>query len=175
MTIRSDLTVDWAASPRIIEVADPSTSLTVQDLYDTVRNKAALSEAMDDAEIIDGSGKEGLGGTPPVLVGLTIKLLNAKVKFEAKTSPTVCAVSGGNLVAVDANGDTMYPIAFSTNVVVILAQSTSASLIEGSGADPNVIADAVWDELLSGHATPGSLAEAIKEARDNAELAFVTG
>jgi hypothetical protein len=172
MSIRDDLTIDWTASPRIIEVADPSTALTVQDLYDTLRSKAAASEAMDDAEIIEASGKEDLGGTPPVLVGLTVKLLNAKVKFEAKASPTVCNVSGGNLVAVDANEDAMYPIAFSTNVTVMLAQSTSPSLIEG--ADPDAIADAVWDELLLEHAILGSLAEAIKDARDNAELAFVT-
>lgn len=173
MSIRDDLTINWTVSPRIIEVTGSSTSLNVQDLYDTVRDKAAASEAIDDPEIIEGSGKEGLGGTPPVLVGLTIKLLNAQVKFEAKASPTVCAVSGGNLVAVDANGDTMYPIAFSTNVVIILAQSTSASLVEGADAD--AIADAVWDELLAAHVVTGSLAQALKDARDNAELAFVTG
>jgi len=150
MTIRGDITINWAASPRIIEV--PAPSLTVQDLYDTLRDKAASSEAMDDTEIIDGSGKENLG--EGVLVGLTVKLLDAKVKFEAQASPTICVVSGGNLIAVDVSGGSTPPIEPSTNVTVILAQSTSASLIEGSGTDPQVIADAVWDETVAGHTMP---------------------
>ena len=152
MTIRSDITIDWTVSPRIVEV--PAPSLTVQDLYDTLRDKAALGEAMDDAEIIEGSGKDNLG--EGVLVGLTIKLLNAKIKFEAQASPTVCTVLGGNLVAVDENGASMSPLEPSTNVSAVIAQSTSASLIEGSGADPLAIADAVWDELLTGHLTTSS-------------------
>lgn len=126
MAIREDLTIDWEASPRIIEVV--GTPLTIQDLYDTLRTKAALPESMDDKEIIDGSGKDDLGDG--VLVGLTVTLFNAKVRFSAKPSPTVCIISGGNLVAVDEGGDSMSPIAPSENVSVVLAQSTSASIVE---------------------------------------------
>lgn len=38
MPIRGDITIDWAVSPRIIEVVAPSTELTVQDLYDAFVN-----------------------------------------------------------------------------------------------------------------------------------------
>jgi len=141
------LTINWIVSPRIVEVID--SPLSVQDLYDTLRNKAAVGEAMDDDEIIDGSGKDDLG--EGVLVGLTVKLLNAKVKFEARASPTICTIRGGNLIAVDENGDSMTPIEPSTNVSVVISQSTSASLIEGTGADSAEIADAVWDEIVGDH------------------------
>lgn len=128
MSVRQDLTIDWMLSPRIIEVSGSSVALTIQDLYDTLRDKASLSLAMDDDEIIDGSGKDDLGGG--TLVGLTIKLLNAKVKFSNKSSPTVCTISGGNLIAVDADGNSMTPIEPSANVSVVIAQSSSATMIE---------------------------------------------
>lgn len=145
MPIRDDLTINWMVSPRIIEVID--SPLVVQDLYDTLRGKAAVGEAMDDDEIIDGSGKDDLG--EGVLVGLTVKLLNAKVKFEARASPTVCIIRGGNLIAVDVNGNSMTPIEPSTNISVVISQSTSASLIEGTGIEVDEIADAVWNTVAA--------------------------
>ena len=134
MAIRNDITINWSASPRIIEIAKngaESTILTIQDLYDTLRDKASQDLAMGYMEIVDGSGKEDLGGE--ILVGLTLKLLNAKVKFENRISPTICTVRGGNLVAIDENGYTMSPIEPSTNVTVIISQSSSATLIGVSG------------------------------------------
>ena len=128
MTIRNDLTINWSLSPRIIEVAAPSDTLTNQDLYDTIRDKAATISGIDEPDIIDGSGKESLGGN--AYVGLTIKLINAKVKFEQRGTPTTCNISGGNLVAVDANGTAIFPIEPSTNVTVQLAQSSSATIAE---------------------------------------------
>jgi hypothetical protein len=127
MTIRGDITIDWDVSPRIIEVATPSTELTIQDLYDTLRSLGA--EAIDEPEIIDGSGKEALSDTE--LVGLTVKLLNAKVKFEDRSPPwIICDVKGGNLVALDEYGDSMSPIEPSSYVTVTKTASTSASIIE---------------------------------------------
>jgi hypothetical protein len=128
MAVRGDITIDWTASPRIIEVAAPSVEITMQDLYDTVRTIASTAAALGENEVIDGSGKESLGGG--VLVGLTIKLLNAKVKFEDRDGPswTVCDVSGGNLVAVDGNGDSMSPIEPAAYVTATKTASSSATL-----------------------------------------------
>ena len=134
MTIRNDISIDWNVSPRIIQVAKngvESTKLTVQDLYDTLRNKSASNEGIDKPEIVDGSGKEDLGsGTS---VGLTIKLFNSKVKFEDRTSPTECEIYGGNLVAVDGNGYSMSPIQYATNVTVSYAKSSSSTLMGVTG------------------------------------------
>jgi len=132
MTYRSDVTIDWSVSPRIIEVASPSTEITIQDLYDTLRTLEAAAVSIDDSEIVSGAGKENLGGG--VLVGLTITLLNAQLSFEARIGPsfTLCKVSGGNLVAVDSVGadmDAIYPTDY---VTVSLALSSSATLIQSS-------------------------------------------
>ena len=58
MTIRTDLTIDWEVSPRIITVASPSTEATVQDIYDTCMSLEAESGAIEDPHIIDAAGKE---------------------------------------------------------------------------------------------------------------------
>lgn len=58
-----------------------------------------------------------------------------------------CSITGGNLVAVDSNGDPLDPLLQSTNVQVSRESSTSASLLEGSGG---VTAQGVWEYILSG-------------------------
>ena len=64
------------------------------------------------------------------------KLENGKLKFEERGSPTICTVRGGNLVAVNESGVAMSPIEPSTNVNVVLTQSSSASIAE---SDPDNI------------------------------------
>lgn len=130
MSIRNDITINWSVSPRIIEIAAPSTSISMQDLYDTVRNLASQYDAMDEDEIIDGAGKELLGDA--VSVGLTIKLLNAKVKFEDRIdSPwIVCNIIGGNLVALDENNNSMDPVEPSSYVTTTRISSSSATIVE---------------------------------------------
>ena len=85
------------------------------------------------ARVADASGKEDLGGG--VLVGITLKLLNWKIKFEDRVSLTTCVVSGGNLVAVDSNGNSMYPIEPSENTTVTIAQSSSSTMLQDSDID----------------------------------------
>lgn len=86
MTTRDDIYADYQSSPRVIEVAEPSTELTVQDLVDTVRiSEEAFSEGLAFPKLIDASGKENLGGG--VLVGITANLQNSQVAFEARRTP----------------------------------------------------------------------------------------
>jgi len=130
MAYRSDLSIDWTSSPRIITVASPSVELTMQDLYDTAITHEALLINGDEKGIIAGSGKENLGGGTKV--GITITLLNAKVAFEARAGAewVLCSLIGGNLVAVDSNGDDMaarQPTAYTT---IDRASSASATLQE---------------------------------------------
>jgi hypothetical protein len=128
MAVRNDITFDWDSSPRIITVDSPSIEISMQDLYDTCRD--AEIDQLDEDSIISGAGKEPLGGG--VTVGLTIILLNAQLAFEARTGPSfiICNASGGNLVAVDSDGDPMVPIYPTAYTTVVLAQSTSATLIQ---------------------------------------------
>jgi len=84
--------------------------------------------------LLSASGKESLGGGASV--GITAKLENTKVKFADRTEATTCLVYGGNLVAVDANGNSMYPIEPSNNTTVTISQSSSPSIAE---SDPSNI------------------------------------
>ena len=128
MTIRTDLTIDWEVSPRIITVASPSTEATVQDIYDTCMSLEAESGAIEDPHIIDAAGKESLGGGTSV--GLTVTLLDAKLAFEARPGPSFiqCSVGGGNLVAVDTFNVPTSAIEPTSYTQVLLTSSSSATL-----------------------------------------------
>jgi len=129
MAIRTDITVDWQASPRIATVAAPSTELTIQDLHDTLRYLED-TEGASFPYIIDSAGKESLGGG--VYVGITTTLQNCKVAFEDRAGPTFaqCNISGGNLVAVDDVGDNIDPIQTTDYTQIIRVSSSSATLQE---------------------------------------------
>ena len=116
MAIRSDFSIDWEQSPRVIIVDAPSTECTMQDLLDTLRWEESSVENMDNKPIVNASGKEPLGGGTKV--GLTVALQNAVIGFEARPGPdwVTCNLSGGNLVAFDTDGVTdispIYPTAY---------------------------------------------------------------
>jgi len=136
VSVRSDVTVDWQASPRIITVAAPSTTITIQDLVDTLRSLEDEIINMDNPHLVNASGKENLGGG--VLVGITCSLQNAKLAFEARGGEpyTLCTVTGGNLVAVDTDGvtpiDAIQPTAF---VTVNTQASSSGTLAQNDTID----------------------------------------
>jgi len=137
MASRTDVTIDWSVSPRIITVADPSTSITVQDLVDTCRNlEDELPEGMSYDHIIDAAGKEALGGG--VQVGITATLRNALLEFEARGGPgyTQCEVEGGNLVALQSDLVTYYdtPIQPTAFTQVVVTASSSATIITDTSA-----------------------------------------
>jgi hypothetical protein len=130
MAIRNDITFDMASSPRIITVDSPSTSVTIQDLLDTIRDFEDDLQNLSYPRLTDASGKESLGGG--ISVGITINLQNAKLAFEARLGPSFvqCEVSGGNLVAVDVNGSVIDPIETTDYTQVIRTSSTSATLVD---------------------------------------------
>ena len=142
MAFRNDISVNWNVSPRIITVAAPSTELTIQDLHDTMR---ALEDDLDNLsyeKIISSGGKERLDEVTKVTI--TATLLNAKVGFEARSSWTQCRVSGGNLVAVDSNGDDMNPIHPTAYVNVDRTSSSSGTLQEQDALNYSSYQNAVW-------------------------------
>jgi len=131
--------VDPTVSPRIITVPQVDLvdgAISVQTLVNQIRNWEDSQANLSYTRLLAASGKEDLGGD--VKVGITAKLENAKLKFEAAGSPTVYTVKGGNLVAVDANGVAMDVIEPSTNVTAMVAQSSSATIS---------VADDIRDDL----------------------------
>lgn len=149
MSIRQDLTINWAVSPRIIEITSDSSAITVQDLYDTLRVLSHESEAIAYPEIVDAGGKEG------GVVAVTMTLFNAQLKFKDTGTPRLCKVSGGNLFAVDESNEDMSPIAYNDNITVGYAQSVApAMVVTGSGVteqDKVDIKNAVASELATVH------------------------
>ena len=132
MAVRTDVTIDFTVSPRIITIADPSTTISIQDLHDTLRTIEARIFNIVFLKTVSSGGKEDLGGG--VAVGITLTMQNCKLAFAARGGPTTiqCTVSGGNLVAVDGNKaaiDAIEPTAFTQ---VIIAQSSSATSIDGA-------------------------------------------
>jgi len=154
MTIRNDVTVDWTVSPRLITVLSPSTEITVQDLVDTLRFLEDSSPNMTYEYLIDAAGKEPLGGS--VFVGVTATLNNAVLAFEDRPGPNwvLCKITGGNLVAVDANGDTIDPRYPTAYVTVDRASSSSATLLEQSALQFASFQNAIWVDAVNG--SPGT-------------------
>lgn len=107
----------------------------MQDLVDAIRVYEAELDNLDIPKICDASGKEDLGGG--VLVGITVKLWNWKLQFEARPGPAteVVDVTGGNLVAVDGYStdpsvNFVNPIEPSAFVTVTKTSSASATIAE---------------------------------------------
>jgi hypothetical protein len=98
MAVRDDVNVNFNTSPRIITIAAPSTSITLQDLVDTLRQIEADQMSMDDAHLIDASGKEDLTGG--VFVGITGELQNAQLQFEGRLT----SVTSGTVTTTDTDG-----------------------------------------------------------------------
>lgn len=134
MAIRSDFTIDWEASPRVIIVDSPSVECTMQDLLDTLRWEESLATAMDNPAIVAASGKEPLGGG--TLVGITVGLQNAVIGFEARSGPawTNCDLNGGNLVAFDTDGATTINPVYPTAFVSISKTSSSSATLQAQDA-----------------------------------------
>ena len=116
---------------RIIFIEAPATEVTVQELLTAIRDYEDSTPGMDIYKIADASGKESLGGG--ISVGITLKLLNWTLQFEARPGPdwVECSVTGGNLVAVGADLITFNsPITPSAYVSVTITSSASATIAE---------------------------------------------
>lgn len=115
---------------RLITIEAPQTEITCQNLLNAIRGFEYSDVGIDDPQVASAAGKEALGGG--VYVGITVTLYNWKVQFEARSGPdwTTCSISGGNLVAVDGDGDFMSPIEPAAYVTVLITASSSATLSE---------------------------------------------
>jgi hypothetical protein len=110
---------------RIITVLAPDTEITIQELINAIRDWE--DDHLEWDKVADATGKEYLGAG--LYTAITVRLLNWRLKFQDRDQFTLCMVRGGNLLAVDAEGNYMYPIAPAEDVTVAIAQSTAASLL----------------------------------------------
>ena len=148
------MSVDFDVSPRIVEIALPSTTITIQDLYDTLRTIEARLFNLNFPALIDNirsTGKQTLSGTKQL--GLTVTLRNARVMFADRPGPSHSntEIVDGNLVSTDGVEpptfiDPIEPAAF---INTKLELDVSAALINASVED-------FWDALRAAHVIPGS-------------------
>jgi hypothetical protein len=120
-----------------------------------------------------------LGGG--VQVAITANLQNTVLAFEARPGPTfsICNIRGGNLVAVDVNGDAMFPILSTAYVQVVMAAASSATLITTSTSGvgtPEEVRDAVWEASSAAYTTAGTYGKIVSDIKTvgddtNADLA----
>jgi hypothetical protein len=94
MAERSDISINYNLNPRLLTVAKPSTSLTVQDLIDTCRNIEDNFDSVNEKHLINASGKEDLGSG--VSVGITANLQNTKIAFESRNDKISVGVVTSN-------------------------------------------------------------------------------
>jgi hypothetical protein len=84
VTVRTDVTVEFGTSPKVIEVLAPSTEIIMQDVVDTLRKQEDSFQGMTFKKLLGASGKDDLGGG--VQVGITAALQNIKLAFEGRTA-----------------------------------------------------------------------------------------
>lgn len=119
---------------KVITVESPATTVTIQDLYNEIRLFEEKMPFLSVGKIANGSGKQALGGG--VTVGITLELIDDwRLSFEARPGPStiLCTVSGGNLVATNSfSNNPIKPTAFTQ---VVIAQSSSATVIAAPSDD----------------------------------------
>ena len=85
MPERTDISLDFADSPRIAQIDAGAPNLSIQDLLDTIRVTEDDFNALSFLKLANASGKDNLGGG--LLVGITVAMQNLKVALEANRTP----------------------------------------------------------------------------------------
>lgn len=130
---------------KLITVLRPALEITIQELYNKIKEYEDDLINMDLPQICTASGKEPLGGS--VFVGITLTLLDGwRITFQdSPDSPVqeVADVTGGNIVAqlepFGADNPTFQnPIAPAGNLVITKTSSSSATLLEQAALQAGV-------------------------------------
>ena len=110
------------------------TEISIQELINGIRDWEDDWGAMSIPIVANAYGKQDLGGG--IKVGITLELINNwRIKFVDRSPPDyiLCRVYGGNLVAInDYNNNPICPSAYTQ---VVIAQSTSATMIQNADID----------------------------------------
>ncbi|MHA2046921.1 MAG: hypothetical protein ACW99G_19190 [Candidatus Thorarchaeota archaeon] len=119
---------------KLIVVGSPTTTVTVQELLNEIRDFEDELDNMDLAQIAFASGKDDLGGGDSVGITLNIKD-DWRVQFEARNGPefTLCTIRGGNTLAENIYSNS--PVKSSAFTAVVIAQSSSPTIAGGIESD----------------------------------------
>jgi len=101
MAIISGTTVNWTLSPRVVTIPTSDTSITVDDLQDTLQDLEDGEEGIVWPFLRNMSGGEDLGSG--VSVGFTMELQDAQIAF----APRTVSKSSGTVTTANAAGTTL--------------------------------------------------------------------
>jgi len=101
MAVIAGTTIQRHLSPRIVTIPVAETSITVDDLQDTLQDIEDDVLSMPWPKLRDTSGGQDLGGGTSV--GLTMQLQNTQIAFAARTTN----VETGTVTTANAAGDTL--------------------------------------------------------------------
>jgi hypothetical protein len=153
----SGLRIDFSRSPRVATIPAPIVSAEVQDIYDTLRFKEEHpSFGLSYPDLVRAGGKEVIGAN---LVGITLTLLDCRIAFEQRTTPTstggatsndtlgVTLVDTGADFVVDGlvPGDTVWnttDLSFATILEVVDANTLVHVKLDGGSDNQWAISDA---------------------------------
>ena len=134
MSVRTDVTVDWEADPRVITVASPSTSINGQDMIDTLRSIEYKQEVGADVGAHPfltysfGKIEKGVGEYTRIILILN----NARIAFQARAGPSfeACYITGVDLFAQDAAAASINPIHTTAYVQVNYEATTGGAMVD---------------------------------------------
>jgi len=122
---------------RIITIPAPIVSVTVQALYNDIREvEALLANGCYIEHLADGYGKIAYDPGGLRVQVLTVVLRNARVCFEARPGPSWadCEIISGNLVRLNLDDGLYYsPILNQPFINVAYAQATTGAVIPAEG------------------------------------------
>lgn len=101
MAIINGVTVNWRLSPRVVTIPTSETTVTIEDLQDTLLDLEDDDEGMLWPHLRETSGGEALGGG--TFVGWTMELQDAQIAFAPRTTN----VESGTITTPDTNGVTL--------------------------------------------------------------------
>lgn len=153
MSVRSDVSVDWNASPREITVASPSTTITIPDLRETLRDLEWKPTTQSYPSLLSAAGNVVIDADTGARAIYFVTLFNAIVGFEARPGPsfTGCKISEGTLTAVDTDGITgIDPILTTAYVQVNYANATTGAVVPNSltQQDADLVAVTTLDGIV---------------------------
>jgi len=146
---------------KVILIEKDQTEITIQNLINAIRDWEDELVNLEEASAASATGKQDLGAG--VKVGITLELINNwRIQFEARDGPNYisCIVTGGNLVATNDYDDN--PIKPSAFTQITIAQSSSATVSEGTGGG---LSDEEHSQLMESVALEGSV-QSVAEKSD---------
>ncbi|MHA2264410.1 MAG: hypothetical protein ACXAEN_18610 [Candidatus Thorarchaeota archaeon] len=149
------MSIEFDRTNRLVLITSGQTSVTVQNLVNSVRDYEDNPANMDLQQIVNATGKQVLGGGAQV--GITAELINDwRIAFSGWQGPSEepVFVTGGNTVATNQYGNNPVSADNSPYTSITIQQSTSPSII---GVTADEIAAAVWDATVSGFADTGTM------------------